>query len=134
MTIDPTIYAATIIATAVATMLAHRLLDWMRHRDKLVGLERTNAALQAENATAKQQVRDLQKDVHDVTERLRKHESREAVIAKYRFEPTSGLYRLGDLHFCFPCLHNAPPVEAPMFDQGDGLVCQLCGHFHRTNS
>ncbi|MCA9125210.1 MAG: hypothetical protein KDB11_33775 [Planctomycetales bacterium] len=134
MTIDPTVYAATIIATVVATLIANRLLDWMRHRDKMIGLERTNAALQSENTTAKQQILDLQKDVHDVTERLRKYESGESILAKYEFEPTTGLYRLGDLHYCPCCLFKSPPVEAPMYDQGDGIACRLCPHFYKKEA
>ena len=133
MTIDPTVYAATIIATVVATLLANRVLDWIRHRDKMVGLERTNAALQSENATAKQQILDLQKDVHDVSERLCKYESGESIRAKYEFEQSTGMYRLGDIHFCFHCLHKEPLSEAPLFTQGDGLVCQLCDRVYHTS-
>ena len=83
---------------------------------KIAPIQNLIAILQSEHSTIIEKNADLSAKNLDLKKKLEKHQSKEAILAKYEFHNRLGIYshKVTNHFFCPACLLENPPIEAPL--------------------
>ena len=139
MTIDPVVYAATLVATVLATLIGQFLLAKFRHRERMLEIEHENRRLEAKLAdqetTFERMISDLKeqhiKEISDRDARLATYENRDALFADCHFDENTGTWiNESSEHFCTRCREETPSKKSRMqnveIDHSVGLYAYRC--------
>ena len=99
---------------------------------KVTQIQNLIATLQSEHSTIIEKNADLLAENLDLKKKIEKHQSKEAILAKYDFDNRLGIriHKINNSPFCNPCLLKNPPIESPLKVEKEGWQC-LCDPMHR---
>ena len=125
--------------------LGNRLLDKLRHADRVTSLDSDNVRLKdtlaierelraksdEHNLALQNEIANLKSqhaaEILDIQNRLLEHEDQKRILARHTFEESTGTYTNKTEHrFCSKCLLKTDTVESPLKPTQYGWQCMAC--------